>query len=205
MYEAIRILSDDVGVNKDRQYYHVRGTFDLVEVAGVRKIRRKRDKRIMAVVDKFCDIIRDVRVASGHKGETKTHKKVQEHYSNIPLSAMRAYIATCERCAEKLKKKCARGVEVRPILASSLNERGQVHLVDLEEDGADSVTAGDVHSDTNYSLRELVRLGSVGIGQGYRRCSCRTRCTSNRCRSKKGNVMCNSACQPEFSCENNEK
>ena len=127
--EALRILSDDPTVEKNRRYYHVREKFAVVDVAGIRRVQRKRDQRIMATASHFTEIIRDVHVASGHKGETKTHKKVQEHYSNIPLTAVRAFIASCERCAEKAKKKNARGVVVRPILASSLNERGQVDLI----------------------------------------------------------------------------
>jgi len=130
--EAVKILTDDNSIYKDRRYYHVREKFELIEVAGVRRVRRKRDQRIMAVVENFTSIIRDMHVASGHKGETKTHKKIMEHYSNITMAAVKAYIANCERCAEKSKKKCTRGVVVRPILSSSLNERGQVDLVDFQ-------------------------------------------------------------------------
>lgn len=130
--EAVKILTDDASINKDRRYYHVREKFDLIEVAGVRRVRRKRDQRIMAVVDSFYNIIRDMHVASGHKGETKTHKKIMEHYSNITMADVKTYIANCERCAEKSKKKCTRGIVVWPILSTSLNERGQVDLVDFQ-------------------------------------------------------------------------
>ncbi|KAL4126393.1 hypothetical protein QTP88_010615 [Uroleucon formosanum] len=130
--EAVKILTDDASVNKDRRYYHVRQKFDLIEVAGVRRVRRKRDQRIMSVVDSFHSIIRDIHVASGHKSETKTHKKIMEHYSNVPMADVKTHIVNCERCAEKSKKKSTRGVVVRPILSSSLNERGQVDLVDFQ-------------------------------------------------------------------------
>ena len=30
--EAVKILTDDSSVNKDRRYYHVREKFDLIEV-----------------------------------------------------------------------------------------------------------------------------------------------------------------------------
>jgi len=36
--EAVKILTDDASVNKDRRYYHVREKFDLIEVAGVRRV-----------------------------------------------------------------------------------------------------------------------------------------------------------------------
>lgn len=129
--EAIKILTDDT-VERNRRYYHVREKFEVVDVAGVRRVRRKRDQLLMATSDLVPAIIRDMHVATGHKGETKTHKKIKEHYANIPMAAVKSFIENCERCAEKSKKKCARGVVVRPILASSLNERGQVDLIDYQ-------------------------------------------------------------------------
>ncbi|CAI6369221.1 unnamed protein product [Macrosiphum euphorbiae] len=51
-----------------------------------------------------------------------------------------------------------------------------------------SLTTTDVQSN-EYSLRELVRLGSVGTGQGYRRCTCRTNCTSKKCTCRKNDMM----------------
>ena len=66
-----------------------------------------------------------------------------------------------------------------------------------------SLTTADVQNLKNeYTLRELVRLGSVGTGQGYRRCTCRTNCTSKKCTCKKNDMMCNSACHPGRSCQN---
>jgi len=54
---------------------------------------------IMAVIENFSSIMRDMHVASGHKGETKTHKQIMEHYSHITMAAVKSYIANCERCA----------------------------------------------------------------------------------------------------------
>ena len=42
---------------------------------------------------------------------------------------MKKFIASYVRCAEKLKKKDVRDVVVRPVLASDLNDRGQVDLM----------------------------------------------------------------------------
>jgi len=53
-----------------------------------------------------------------------------------------------------------------------------------------------------YSLRELVKLASVGTGQGYRRCLCRQKCGTNRCSCFKGGLKCNSACHPRTNCNN---
>jgi len=130
--EAVAILSGDSVVPHDRRYYHVVQNFELVEIAGVRRIRRKRDQKLMAIDTEMTRVVRDVHVAIGHKGETKTHKKIQETYSNIPKSVVKQVIADCARCTEKSKKKCVRGVVVRPFLASALNDRGQIDLVDYQ-------------------------------------------------------------------------
>jgi len=60
--------------------------------------------------------------------------------------------------------------------------------------------------DEEYSLRALVRVlvrvDSVGKGQGYQKCSCRQKCTSKRCACFKNSLGCNSACHPGRSCNN---
>lgn len=61
--------------------------------------------------------------ASGYKGLTKMHKIIMEHYSNIPMSAVKTIIAKYEKCAEKSGKNYSRDIIVRLILASSLSER----------------------------------------------------------------------------------
>lgn len=65
-----------------------------------------------------------------------------------------------------------------------------------------SISIDDIRSEDVYSLRELVRLGSVGTGQGYRRCSCRGDCDSKRCKCQKDEMICNSACHPGRTCKN---
>jgi len=57
-------------------------------------------------------------------------------------------------------------------------------------------------SGSEHSLHELVRMDSVGVGQGYRRCSCRQNCATNRCACRKNNLGCNSACHPGRCCAN---
>jgi len=76
-------------VPHDRRYYHVMQNFELVEVAGVRRIRRKHDEKLMATETEMTRIVRDVHIATGHKRETKTHKKIQENYSNIPKTIVK--------------------------------------------------------------------------------------------------------------------
>lgn len=71
--EAVKILAGEI--EKDivgrRRYYHTRETFELIEIAGVRRVRRKVDQRLMATAENMKSIVRDVHVAVGHKGETK--------------------------------------------------------------------------------------------------------------------------------------
>jgi hypothetical protein len=57
----------------------------------------------------------------------------------------------------------------------------------------------DVRLDLVTSVRNLVRLGSVGNGQGYRRCACSQNCLTKRCKCYKEGYECNSACHPNSS------
>jgi len=75
--EAVWILKNYIDIEKNRRYYQVRDKFELIDVTGVQKVRHKCDQCIMAIKLSHTDIIQDVHVASGHKGETKTHKKIQ--------------------------------------------------------------------------------------------------------------------------------
>lgn len=64
-----------------------------------------------------------------------------------------------------------------------------------------SLTATNIRTSVMYSIRELVRLGSVGTGRGYRRCNFRGNCTSKKCTCQKNNMICNSTCH---TCQNIE-
>lgn len=48
--KGVKMLTDDASINKDRGYYNV---LDLIKVAGVRRVTRKSDQRIMEVVERF--------------------------------------------------------------------------------------------------------------------------------------------------------
>ena len=52
-----------------------------------------------------------------------------------------------------------------------------------------SLKASDVTTNAEFALPELVRLGSVGTGQGYRRCSCHQKCSTKRCTCFKNGYM----------------
>ena len=128
--EAIRTLKDEGGVlPKSQWYYHIRRQFELTVFGDVDRVRRK-GGGIMVLTEDMWNIVRDIHVACGHKGETKTHKKVREQYANITMVTTKDVIKKCDRCAEKAKKKSGQNVVVRPILSSVLNDRGQVDLID---------------------------------------------------------------------------
>ena len=55
----------------------------------------------------------------------------------------------------------------------------------------------------NISLREVANFESLGSGQGYDRCNCKTGCENiNRCKCKKTGKLCNSKCHRRLSCQN---
>lgn len=55
--EAIQTTSGDSSlvVKKDRRFYDIRENFELVEIAGVQKVRRKRDQGITATAENFVN------------------------------------------------------------------------------------------------------------------------------------------------------
>lgn len=53
------------------------------------------------------------------------------------------------------------------------------------------------------SLREIAGLISDGSGgQGYKRCSCKGKCDTNRCKCKSSTILCNSKCHGSMPCNN---
>ena len=54
------------------------------------------------------------------------------------------------------------------------------------------------------SVREAVRSLSVGTGQGFRKCTCKSSCSKGRCSCHKNSMICNSACHPGRTCDNHD-
>ena len=52
------------------------------------------------------------------------------------------------------------------------------------------------------SLRTIASSQSLTGGQGYTRCNCTTKCTTNRCKCKNNKLLCNSKCHKSSSCCN---
>ena len=106
---------------------------------------------------------------AGHAGEKKTHAKLKETYDNIPIMAVRAFIAECERCLEKKKRKeTVSGTVVKPIIVSDLNQRGQVDLVDMQsmKDGAFAyIMHCQEHLSKFHILRPLVNKTADAVAR----------------------------------------
>ena len=54
----------------------------------------------------------------------------------------------------------------------------------------------------SLSVREAARSSSIGLGQGFFKCSCTTGCTTKRCKHKKADKVCNSRYHSSNSCKN---
>lgn len=64
------------------------------------------------------------------------------------------------------------------------------------------LTIEDVPQDKEISLRSVAKEQSLGTGQGFFKCNCKTRCKSAKCACIKNNVLCNSKCHSALSCLN---
>ena len=61
---------------------------------------------------------------------------------------------------------------------------------------------GDV-STSEITLREVARKESIGTGQGYVRCNCKSGCRNDHsCKCTKDGKLCNSKCHQSLSCDN---
>ena len=120
------------GKSLPREAYHILKTFSLVTFGGIQKVA-KHNGKYMATKNDVVNIIRTMHIETGHGGEKKTHKKLQDMYANIPRSLVQEYIKHCERCAEKrCRQETASGVVIRPLSVKDLNDRGQVDLIDMQ-------------------------------------------------------------------------
>nr|XP_022900464.1 uncharacterized protein LOC111413662 [Onthophagus taurus] len=60
----------------------------------------------------------------------------------------------------------------------------------------------EITKDKEVSLRSVATSQSIGHGQGFNKCYCKTKCHSNKCACRKNNVLCNSKCHNSLSCTN---
>ena len=120
------------GRSLPRDDYNILNVYSLVSIGSVTKVT-KRNGKYMATKEEVINVIFSMHIATGHGGEKKTHKKIQDKFANIPRYLVQEYIKRCERCAEKRRRReTASGVVIHPLTVKDLNERGQVDLVDMQ-------------------------------------------------------------------------
>lgn len=66
----------------------------------------------------------------------------------------------------------------------------------------DTFLTVDEVPDAVVSLRKAVKSLSLVGGQGFKKCNCLQKCTSNRCKCKAWKMMCNSRCHNSQPCQN---
>ena len=64
------------------------------------------------------------------------------------------------------------------------------------------VTDVPISQEKEVSVREVAKLDSIGTGQGFIKCSCKSSCTKNRCKCVKSLQICNSHCKCSNFCKN---
>ncbi|XP_062569481.1 SCAN domain-containing protein 3-like [Saccostrea cucullata] len=65
-----------------------------------------------------------------------------------------------------------------------------------------SLMVDDINRENEISVREAARLQSVGDGQGFMKCTCKSGCIRRTCKCLKANLLCNSRCHNSLSCRN---
>jgi len=66
----------------------------------------------------------------------------------------------------------------------------------------DLILQEELNCETSISVREAASQQSLSGGQGFFKCSCKSKFSSNRCKCKKNGVLCNSRCHSSGSCDN---
>ena len=60
----------------------------------------------------------------------------------------------------------------------------------------------EVPKDREFSVREVARQDSLGTGQGFVQCGCKTGCENERCKCKANKDLCNCRYHNSLSCKN---
>ena len=66
----------------------------------------------------------------------------------------------------------------------------------------DLILQEEFNCETSINVREAASQQSLSGGQGFFKCSCKSKSSSNRCKCKKNGVLCNSRCHSSGSCDN---
>ena len=64
------------------------------------------------------------------------------------------------------------------------------------------ISIADVPENVIISLREAAQKNSIGLGQGFFKCNCKTGCKTKRCKCFNAKKICNSRCHNSNNCQN---
>ena len=75
--EVISILENwEPGVKRPRMHYPIHEKFELKSLAGITKVIKKKDSRLIATKSTVLSAISDTHNSIGHKGEKKTYNSL---------------------------------------------------------------------------------------------------------------------------------
>src|SRR5688572_22378367 len=78
------------------------------------------------------DIIKRVHLSTGHGGKDKMLKIISVTYANVIREVVELFKSLYTECMKKRKRKCVKGVVVKPIISRDYGSRGQVDLIDMQ-------------------------------------------------------------------------
>ncbi|XP_044005583.1 KRAB-A domain-containing protein 2-like [Aphidius gifuensis] len=116
--------------------YRRQGRYDVITVSKDKKLisplsQANKNIKYFVTVEDLFDIIHDAYLIVGHGGRKRMTKELNDKYKNVTTEMIMLYWSLCEACQKK-SEKSKRGLIVKPILATDLNLRCQVDLIDLQ-------------------------------------------------------------------------
>ena len=82
--------------------------------------------------DELFDLILESHKEIEHGKSEKTWVHASKKYTNISKEMCKMFCLTCPRCVNSKHKTPGRKVELNPILSNTLNDRGQMDLIDMQ-------------------------------------------------------------------------
>ena len=67
---------------------------------------------------------------------------------------------------------------------------------------SNTLLLGSVDFDTEISVRHAAREQSIGTGQGFLKCTCKSGCIKKTCKCLTAWILCNSRCHNSNTCKN---
>ena len=86
---------------------------------------------------------------------------------------------------------CTRNGRIKQLYSRSQFSVCELILIKIEE-----------VSDVEISFWSVAAAQSLGTGQGFKKCSCKTQCINKKCFCFRNNVLCNSKCHFSNPCYN---